>query len=540
MRNGEDGRFVLKHCTTCFSCNLYCRNDRQPYQLILENWNRIYEERGAPPIYRFICPTVEGNIFQMLERLMSEEEIRLVEGWMNQEPRETILLVGNYTHLYPFILGNSRLLNYFTPVDLLDHWEVGATLYQGGYLDVVRRIGEKCKEAFDGWNVKTVVPFLDAVHHMLSTVQPREMGVTFDQKILNFNEWLLKTIDDGEIELSKKLDIKVTLHDNCFSKAGGDEYWNRARKLIERTGCEIVEMEHIRKDSRCCGFGAGASWERNLNIPFDIFRTSRAKFDEAEATGADALVTYCSGCLYLLCAAQELFRSDLKVYHHVELVRMAMGEDLGVTQEMRVRRAWDVIAIITYHMVLGLFRRPFEIGDLSFGEERWRDRRFLLFRLMRRFLATRAGRAVVPENRFVPHAAVEPEETDIRTARSGDVRSPAGLEFMIAGRRGRARGTCSLDSQELDLEGEGRVGGDRGRSAASAIGGLRRAHDLGLLTHVEAGQRLGPASDHAFQGEDRRPASLDAAVEDAAVLQGASDSGRTRDRSARAALRPSC
>jgi hypothetical protein len=75
---------------------------------------------------------------------------------------------------------------------VLDHWEVGATFYQGGYLDVVRRIGEKCKEAFHGWNVKTVVPFLDAVHHMLSTVQPREMGVTFDQKILNFNEWLLK------------------------------------------------------------------------------------------------------------------------------------------------------------------------------------------------------------------------------------------------------------------------------------------------------------------------------------------------------------
>ena len=68
LRNGEDGRFVLTHCTTCFSCNLYCRNGRQPYQLILENWNRIYEERGAPPIYRFICPTMEGSIFQMLEK----------------------------------------------------------------------------------------------------------------------------------------------------------------------------------------------------------------------------------------------------------------------------------------------------------------------------------------------------------------------------------------------------------------------------------------------------------------------------------------
>jgi Fe-S oxidoreductase len=393
LRNGQDGGFVLQHCTTCFSCNLYCRNDGKPYQLILENWNRLYRERGAPPMYRFMCPTLEGSIFQMLEALMSEQERQVVEAWMNQEPKQTILLIGNYTHLYPFILGNSRLLDFFTPVDLLDHWEVGATLYQGGYLDVVRRIGEKCRQEFDSWNVKTVVPFLDAVHHMLCVVQPQEMGVAFDQEILNFNDWLLKTIDRGEIELRRGLDIKVTLHDNCFSKAGGDAYFDRARELIERTGCEIVEMEHVRCDSRCCGFGAGASWERNMNIPFDIFATSRAKFDEAEATGAEALVTYCTGCLYLLCAAKELFRSDLKVYHHVELVRMAMGEDLGVTQEMRARRAWDVIAIISYHMLLGLFRGSFEIRDLSFGEERWRDRRFWLFRLMRKLLATRAGRA---------------------------------------------------------------------------------------------------------------------------------------------------
>ena len=70
-----------------------------------------------------------------------------------------------------------------------------------------------------------------------------------------------------------------------------------------------------------------------------------------------------------------------------------MGEDLGVTQQMRTQRAWDVIAIITYHMVLALFRGPFEITNLSFGEKRWSDRRFLLLRLLRKILATRGGRA---------------------------------------------------------------------------------------------------------------------------------------------------
>jgi hypothetical protein len=337
---------------------------------------------------------MENSIFQMLEKLMPEEERGLIDGWMPEKPTDTILLIGNFTHIYPFILGGSKLLNYFTPVDLLDHWEAGATLYQGGYLDVVKDIGEKCKQDFDTWNVKTVVPFLDAVEHMLTTAQPREMGVTFNQEILNFNQWLLTKIDEGEIKLTKNLDMKITLHDNCFAKAGGDVYWNRARELIKRTGCEILEMEHIRKDSLCCGFGAGASWTRNLSIPFDILHTGRAKFREAEATGAEAMVTYCSGCLYLLWAARELYQSRLKIFHHVELVRMAMGEEIDTNQEKHVKRAWDVIAIITYHIGLGFFSKPFKIEEISFKEEKWKDRRFLLLRILRKVLNTRVGRAV--------------------------------------------------------------------------------------------------------------------------------------------------
>jgi Fe-S oxidoreductase len=392
--NGQNGKIVLQRCTTCFSCNLYCPNDCKPYQLILENWNRLYHQRSAPQIYRFICPTMENSIFQMLEKLMPEEERGLVEGWMTEKPKDTILLIGNFTHLYPFILAGSKLLDYFTPVDLLDHWEAGATLYQGGYLDVVRRIGEKCKQDFDTWNVKTVVPFLDAVEYMLTTAQPREMGVTFNQEILNFNQWLLEKIDEDEIRLTKNLDMKITLHDNCFAKGGGESYWNRARELITRAGCEILEMEHTRKDSLCCGFGAGASWTRNLSIPFDILHTGRAKFHEAEATGAEAMVTYCSGCLYLLWAARELYQSPLKIFHHVELVRMAMGEEIDTNQEKHVKRAWDVIAIITYHIGLGFLSKPFKIEQISFKEEKWKDRKFLLLRILRKILNTRVGRAV--------------------------------------------------------------------------------------------------------------------------------------------------
>ncbi|MBD3352388.1 MAG: 4Fe-4S dicluster domain-containing protein [Candidatus Lokiarchaeota archaeon] len=381
--DGQDSKHVLYHCTTCFSCNLICPHDCKPYELILQRWNELYWKRGAPPIYRFVCPTMESNIWQMLEVLMPEDEKVEVQKWMNQDLKEEVLLIGNYTHLFSFIIGNSKLLDYFTPVDLLDQWECGAYLYQGGYLDVVKEIGKNCKSTFDSHGVKTVVPFLDAVQYMIDTIHSKEMDVKFNQKIINFNKWILDKIENGDLIFQKKLDFKVTIHDNCYSKADGGLYWNTARDLIKKTGCEIIEMEHIKENALCCGFGAGASWKNKNRIVFDILAGAKRKYEEAEATGADAIVTYCGGCLYLLWAANELFSSNLKVFHSIELVRMALGEKIDINQKMHKKRAWDIITIISYHIFKGLSKDPFRIEDLEFTEEKWKQKKFRFLRFMR-------------------------------------------------------------------------------------------------------------------------------------------------------------
>ena len=49
--NNEESKHVLKNCHTCFSCNSYCPNDANPYQLILQRWTEINKTRGTPPIY---------------------------------------------------------------------------------------------------------------------------------------------------------------------------------------------------------------------------------------------------------------------------------------------------------------------------------------------------------------------------------------------------------------------------------------------------------------------------------------------------------
>lgn len=366
----KKSKHVLYKCNTCFSCNIYCPQHANPYNLILERWNELYKRRGAPPLYRFVCPTEQSNIWQLLNVFLSKVERKWIFRWMHDvpKPNETILLIGNYTHLFPFIIGGSKLLDYFKPVDLIDQWEGGAYLYQGGYLDVVQNIAQKTKIDFDKWGVKKVVAALDAVEYIYNEVHPKEMGVNYNQNFTSFNQWLLDNIISKEIKLVKNLNLKVTIHDNCYSKALKDTYWEGPREILKKCGCHIIEMKHNRKDALCCGFGSGASWTRNVSIVFDIITEGVKKFNEAEETGADALISYCGGCLYLLWATRELIRSKINIFHIIEIVRMGMGENLNYPRD-HINRAWDIIAIITYSLILSFFKRNFFIRKITYDNE---------------------------------------------------------------------------------------------------------------------------------------------------------------------------
>jgi len=383
--DGKKTLYVLQRCNTCFSCNIYCPQNANPYQLILERWNDLYKERGAPPLYYFVCPTEDRNIWQLLNLFLSNREKRWIYKWMHYIPKneDTVLLIGNYTHLLPFIIGDSKLLDYFKPIDRIDQWEGGAYLYQGGYLDIVQRIAERTKRDFDGWGVKNVVATLDAVEYIFNEVHPKEMGVNHDQKFVNFNHWLLDAINSGQMNLQNQLNMTVTVHDNCYSKAAGG-YWEDPRTILEKCGCKILEMKHIKKDSLCCGFGAGASWVKNISLPFDMISEGVKKFKEAEETGAEALITYCAGCLYLMWATKELLRSKIDLYHIIEIVRMAMGEELNYPKN-HIERAWDIIAIITYSLLLSTFKKNFFLGNITYDEvlSTFKPKKYLLLRLIR-------------------------------------------------------------------------------------------------------------------------------------------------------------
>ena len=108
----------------------------------------------------------------------------------------------------------------------------------------------------------------------------------------------------------------------------------------------VIEIGACREDMRCCGIGAGFSVDSAYH-PFKIRSAAIRNFREFRETGADAVCVYCAGCLITLLTNEKLYLHEVKAYHVIELIQMAMGEEPTLSMDDKRERAkqffWGVI-----------------------------------------------------------------------------------------------------------------------------------------------------------------------------------------------------
>ena len=85
-------------------------------------------------------------------------------------------------------------------------------------------------------------------------------------------------------------------------------------------GLELLEMDRIKEYAWCCGAGGGVQ-ESN---PVFAGWTAGERIDEAEATGAEAIITACPGCEQTLGEAIKARGSKLRIYDVVEVLNKAL------------------------------------------------------------------------------------------------------------------------------------------------------------------------------------------------------------------------
>jgi Fe-S oxidoreductase len=101
---------------------------------------------------------------------------------------------------------------------------------------------------------------------------------------------LLELIESGRLDVAGRLSYKVTYHDPCYMGRFNGEYDN-PRRIMELTGCELIEMPRNRDNSFCCGAGGG-----RIGIPVEpgAERPSENRIREALSVGeVDFFVVSC-------------------------------------------------------------------------------------------------------------------------------------------------------------------------------------------------------------------------------------------------------
>jgi Fe-S oxidoreductase/nitrate reductase gamma subunit len=192
--------------------------------------------------------------------------------------------------------------------------------------DIARRAGEfglfveqmeKCLDLFDKYDITDVVTSSPHCFHTFRNEYPE---APFSAR--HYTLVLRELIADGKLRFKEGVTATVTYHDPCYL-GRYNRIFDEPREIIRSIpGLNLVEMTHHGADSLCCGGGGGRMWQ-DLN---GEVKMSDVRIREAEATGAQILVTACPLCRIMLEDARKAagLNETLRVMDLNELVLQAL------------------------------------------------------------------------------------------------------------------------------------------------------------------------------------------------------------------------
>lgn len=181
-----------------------------------------------------------------------------------------------------------------------------------------RDIGERVIHAAKGCGAKTViVPECGHAYTALRWEAAELHGAPLPFKVQHVTEFLADALKAGTLRLSKADGASVTFHDPCqLVRRGG--VLEAPRALMQALGLDLRELANKKGFSYCCAGGGGVLLiERATDLRR---RAVAAKLREIDDTGAQQLVTSCSGCRASFEDAADHFHWNKKPASLLELV----------------------------------------------------------------------------------------------------------------------------------------------------------------------------------------------------------------------------
>jgi len=320
------------YCTTCAACQEICPVYGVPFKTITRKRTRLIEEGKEVP----------DLMNQTLEKLFNYEN-----PWVSSKRERAVWAKGLEI---PVLKADGKVspLCYFvgctTSFDARAQGIARAftgILQQTGVRfgiigdkepccgDIARVAGEtglfqekreNALELFDRLGILEVVTSSPHCFHSLFHEYPeRPFGVRHYTMVLR------------ELIAAKRLTFKragtrtVTYHDPCYL-GRHNRLFEEPREIIRALpGVKLLEMTHHGPDSLCCGGGGGRMWQ-GTDLRGEA-RMSEIRMKEAQATGAEVLITACPLCLIMLEDAWKTLglEGTMKIMDLNEVVLEAIG-----------------------------------------------------------------------------------------------------------------------------------------------------------------------------------------------------------------------
>lgn len=333
LHKSQDELQRIWHCTTCRACLEVCPVYGPTFELILGERALAIEEGTSVP--DLLNQTLE-RLFKYENPWVSSKKEKL--GWIEEgmdvrlinkgfKP-ELCYFVGCTTSVEPRARAIAKSLSKILNRGQIEFGIFGEKEPCCG--DIAKRVGElglfeekkfSCLELFESHQISKIVTSSPHCFYNLKNEYPEGLF-----EVYHYSQLLHKLTSEGKLAFKNKLQLRVTYHDPCYL-GRHSRIFDEPREIITSIpGINLIEMEHNKENSLCCGGGGGRMWQGNELNGRERMSERRAK--EAIDTGAEVLITACPLCLIMMEDAVKTLGADknLKVMDLNELVVMALDE----------------------------------------------------------------------------------------------------------------------------------------------------------------------------------------------------------------------
>ena len=315
-------------CTACNSCTVRCPRGIQ----VSENMRLVREwviRDGLQETPQALS-RLKDMIVQSHNMMGDNNETRLIwssnlpDGLGEIKPQaEVVWFVGCVSSFYPMaykipqsmvqILGRSGID--FTIMGGKE-WCCGFPLFTGGMSDAIQDLAVHNLEQVMATGAKTLVTTCASCFHTWKHIYPDILSkFPKDLKVLHATEYLAQLVEQGKIKLGT-VERLITYHDPCdLGKRNG--IFDEPRYVLESIpGIELREMANHHQNSLCCGGGGNVE----AFSPDTVAEASKNRLDQAQATGAEYIVSACQQCMRTFSNGARKNQIRLRVMDFTQLV----------------------------------------------------------------------------------------------------------------------------------------------------------------------------------------------------------------------------